>query len=280
MTRKRPKTAVILALVTAGAFSVGPTAGGRKPFLPDNAPDLGPYGTGSWDAAALGNHRAVLRVKKAADAVYARIPWRRRDANPQEKAVFVYDAATGKRILNVYRAEVNREFGDVVFQPRTVPGDYYAYYMPHKSEGRNYPKVTYLEPAATADAGWLAAHKLAPELWTEARARLLPAARLLQFQSIDAFHSFYPMEIIATRAEVESLLGKHAAADYLVFPETREFPVRMTRDLPYRWIERGVRDVFRGNADRGEYFTLQAGVWAARRAIEDIEVRFSGLRHK
>jgi hypothetical protein len=238
------------------------------------------YGVGTWDAAALGNHRAVVRVEKAADAVYARIPWRRRDLNPQDKSVLVFDGATGVRVLNVYRADINREFGDIIFQPRTAPGDYFVYYLPFKSEGRNYPKVTYLPAEATAQADWLAAHKLAPELWTEARARLMPAARILQFQSINAFHSFYPMEVIATRPETEALLKARPEADYLVFPESRELPIRMTRDIPARWAERDAPDVFRASADRGEYFAFQAGVWAARKAIEDVEVRFSGLRRR
>ena len=35
------------------------------------------YGTGTWDAATLGNHRVVLKVGEKADAVWAHIPWRR-----------------------------------------------------------------------------------------------------------------------------------------------------------------------------------------------------------
>lgn len=31
------------------------------------------FGTGSWDAASLGNHRAVIEVREAADAVWAQV---------------------------------------------------------------------------------------------------------------------------------------------------------------------------------------------------------------
>ena len=65
------------------------------------------YGTGSWDAATLGNHRAVLRVAVTTDAVWAHIPWRRRDTEPEKKAIIVTNQS-GLRIPNVLRIEVNR----------------------------------------------------------------------------------------------------------------------------------------------------------------------------
>ena len=39
----------------------------------------------------------------------------------------------------------------------------------------------------------------------------------------------------------------------------------------------GPQGTFRGEAARGEYFTFQTGVWAARQSIADLEVRFSDL---
>ena len=49
-------------------------------------------------AEGLGNHRAVVHVEQKADAVVARIPWRRRDRDPQQKDIIVLDAATGLRV--------------------------------------------------------------------------------------------------------------------------------------------------------------------------------------
>ena len=46
-----------------------------------------PYGTGSWDSDSLGNHRVIIQVNQKADALWAHIPWRRRDANPEKKVV-------------------------------------------------------------------------------------------------------------------------------------------------------------------------------------------------
>ena len=84
------------------------------------------YGVGTWNSDSLGNHRVVVSVDKPSDAVLATIQWRRRDMNPEDKNIIVIDAATGERITNVCRLEVNREIGKIVFQPKTVPGKYYV----------------------------------------------------------------------------------------------------------------------------------------------------------
>lgn len=89
-----------------------------------------------WDADSLGNHRVVVFVEKPADAVLATIEWRRRDLNPEDKNLIVVDATTGKRITNVCRFAVNRERGEVVFQPQTVPGEYYIYYLKNVMSGQ------------------------------------------------------------------------------------------------------------------------------------------------
>jgi len=120
-----------------------------------------PYGTGTWDAASLGNHRIVVQVSEEADAVAVHISWRRRDYEPHKKNIFVLDAKTGKRILNLFPVNINREFGDLVFQPRTVPGEYYIYYLPHTSTGSKHcPKVRYLAPDQTAAQEWHQTHGL------------------------------------------------------------------------------------------------------------------------
>lgn len=60
----------------------------------------------------------IVSVDKPADAVLATIDWRRRDLNPEAKNLIVVDAATGERITNVCRFTIDRERGEVVFQPR------------------------------------------------------------------------------------------------------------------------------------------------------------------
>ncbi len=113
-----------------------------------------PYGTGSWDADLYGNHRAVIKINDKTDAVWLHVPWRRRDLNPEKKAAILIDGQTDKQVLNLCRININREFGDFLFQPTSSQGKYYLYYLPYQMEGRsNYPKVNYPEPRQTADIG-------------------------------------------------------------------------------------------------------------------------------
>lgn len=231
------------------------------------------YGLGNWDADSLGNHRVVVSVEKPADAVLATIEWRRRDQNPEDKNLIVVDATTGKRITNVCRFAVNRERGEVVFQPQTVPGEYYIYYLKNVMSGsRYYPTVNYPPFENTASADWVKKNKLSGK-----KAPSLPAARIVQFQAIDQLNSFYPMEVIATADEIASLLKKRPAENYILFTEDRKYPIRMTTDIPYKWIADDRHDTFTGEADKGEYYVFQLGVWAARTDVENLHVDFSAL---
>lgn len=234
------------------------------------------YETGSWDAETLGNHRVVLRVDRTADATAVRIPWRRRDLNPETKGVVVIDAASGERINNVRCVKIRRDFGELVFQPVSGPGLYFVHYLINVLSGRrNYPTVTYSSPEGGGDPEWLARNDL--DRAAPIRIEDFPIAQVVSIQARDEFNSFYPMEVIATPEEMENLRASHTGADYLLFPEDRRLPIRMRGDLPLRWIEQGAMRVFRAQADRGEYLAFQIGVYACRKAISDLDVMFSPL---
>ena len=235
-----------------------------------------PYGFGQWEADSFGTQRAVVVVTGAADAVWAHLEWRRRDQAPDQKDIIVIDARTGLRVANVARVAVNREYGDLVFQPVSGPGEYDIYFQPYTGTFRSpYPKITYRPPMATADSAWLGRHGLAPA--AGARRADFPAARVESFQADQEFDSRAPMEVIATRAERERLLARYPGAAYLVFPEDRSHPIRMPTDLPVRWIRTGAGGSFAGSAARGEFYTFQLGVWAARRSLGNVRVRFGPL---
>ena len=234
------------------------------------------YGVGSWDAVSLGNHRVVVSVSKPADAVLATLQWRRRDLNPEDKDLVVVDAATGERVTNVYRLGVSREKGEIVFQPKTVPGDYYIYYLRNVMSGsRAYPTVKYPPFEDTASAEWVRKNRLDSKKQSR-----LPAAEVVQYQAIDQMNSFYPMEVIATSREKADMLTKHPGESYIIFTEDRRYPIRMTTDIPYKWIENDRHDSFTGQADKGEYYVFQIGVWAARKDIDKLHVGFSPLVNK
>jgi hypothetical protein len=242
--------------------------------------EIARYGTGTWDADLYGNHRVVIRVSEKADAVWAHIPWRRRDINPEKKNVIFVDAGTGNRVKNVCPVSVTREAGDFVLQPSTAPGEYYVYYRPNIMAGRsNYPKVAYPEMEITADEEWLKRHGLVPfNPPAKDDMSAFPQADVIEIQSIDEWNSFFPMEVIATAAETAGLVAKYPEWPYLIFPEDRRHSVRMVHDLPYRWIQTGPKTEFSGEALRGEFFAFQLGVYANRTSIEDIDVVFSDLR--
>ncbi len=246
-------------------------------FAAGNSVDDIPYTTGEWDAAVYGNHRAVVHVDVEADAVRVTIPWRRRDHEPEQKNLIIIDAATGERIENLVRVSINRERGSLVFQPRTVPGDYYVYYLPHVSSGGSYPRVSYPEPEISASEEWICDQNLTAESLAGDRLLQLPRAETVGFQAINELHSFWPMEVIATREETDRLHAENPDLTYLVFPEDRTRSIRMTDDLPKRWIDSGPAVPLRGTAMRGEYYAFQLGVYAMRQPIEDLKVSFGIL---
>lgn len=221
-----------------------------------------------WDPDSLGNHRAVVTVPAAGRIATARIEWRRRDQSPEKKMILVADEK-GNLIRNVRRGVINREFGEVSFEPMAGPGTYFVYYLKYFTKGRsNYPTVIYPEHRETAGTDWMA---------LAAASKGIPAG-VKEFQSVDELNSFYPMEVIATRAETNTLRDKSTQLPFLVFPEDRMNPVKMISDLPQRWILRGPSETFTGSADKGENYAFQFGIWAHAGALSKVAISFSDLK--
>lgn len=229
------------------------------------------YATGSWAEDGNGNHRAVVRVEQPAEAVRAHIEWRRRDRDPQSKDVRVWDLATGQRVLNVLVERLDRVAGDIVFQPVTVPGEYAVYYLPYTMPKSNFDHPgEYYRPEPTAAAEWLA------RLGDRAN---LPQAEVLRIEARSEFDRMDPMEIIATPEETAGLLAQFPGRGYLVFPEDRRRPIRMLDELPLCWVQQGPSELFTGEAQPGEYYCLQLGIWAARRAVGRLALDATDLRN-
>jgi hypothetical protein len=228
-----------------------------------------PHLAAGAEGSSWGNHRAVVVADTAGgDAVLVTIPWRRRDLEPASKSVVVVDATSHERVPNAVALRVENVSGDVAFQPNAGSSIYHIYYMPWESTGGYYPRITYPELKSTADASW------------EARVRAeypesLPRARTTHIQSVNDFHSFFPMEVIASEAETESFMA--AAIDgWSVVPEHRDYPVRMRHFIPFHWAERGQASEFHSQALRGEYLTFQLAVVAGAEAVEDVRIGFEG----
>lgn len=220
----------------------------------------------TWKTDELGNIRAVIQVKNASKIAFAKIEWRRRDKNPEEKYLIVTDS-NGTIIKNVKRGEINREFGEIFFEPTNGAGIYYVYYLPYKKSGSaNYPKDFYPKFDGAVDAVWQ--NTLNPTQ---------PNAQVSEIQSIDAFNSFYPMEVIATQKEIQNLLAQNPNKNFLVFPEDRLFSIRMTDDLPNRWVNKGAQHSFSGESRRGEFYAFQLGIYALK-DLQNIKVEFTDLK--
>ena len=269
-----------IAIAFLALAALGWPSASAKSAAPPTAPEPSAgagYGVGDWPQSN-GNHRAIVHVAQPAAIVQVRIPWRRRDENPQDKEIIVLDAKTNRRVENVLRVDINREFGLLLFQPGTGPGDYYVYYMPFRMAGAWWAPVTkYLPPTETGKAEWLAAARPLAERVRSGSAAEIPSAKVVEIQAINDFHRFDPMEVVATAAEMKRLLAENANRTYLVFAEDRKFPIRMTDGLPLRWIEAGPSDAFTGEACRGEFYPYQLGVFAANRALESVTVEFGDL---
>jgi len=224
----------------------------------------------SWDADSLGNHRVILSIKGSSQVLaVCRIEWRRNDLHPEDKGLILVDATTNKRVSNIKVEKITRENGFIYFQP-TASRRYYLYYMPyHIDRKSNYPNAKYLKPEQTADPAWAAS------IHTNSNLNFAIADTI---QSINAINSFYPMEVIATQAEMKALKSKNPSAKYLVFPEDRLHPIKMKHDLPQRWIIRGLKNSFSDQAAKGENFTYQLGIYPIAQKLEGVKVSFSDLK--
>lgn len=224
-----------------------------------------------WVANMQGNHRAVVFVNDS-KAVLAELPWRRPDLRPETKKIVVVDATTNKEIENVSVRELSNENGTIIFEPITVPGECHIYYLPYKfrkgsDSGRwGEPWNDYLPPTDEADKQWIAS---LPADHSE-----LPNAEVLRFESRTRFDSFTPMGCIATQKEMDSVKDQFTD-NPIVFTEDRAFPIRLTYQIPARWVESGPSDHFYGEAMQNEYYVWQLGIWAAHGELENVKLLFS-----
>jgi hypothetical protein len=253
-------------------------------------PDEVPYGVVSepW-AEQLGSQRAIVRVSEAQDAVRVHIPWRRHDADPEQKATLVYEAASGRQIANVVRWKVNSEFGDLVFQAPAA-GQYYVYYFPFDPRTEDINKVVleekarYIAPRPSADPAWVERHHLGAAEHSQEVWESLPVADVVELEARSEHDSFYPMEVVANQDEVQGLVSRYPGRPFLLFPEDRGHPTRMDDHLPLRWIKSGSQGQFHGQAYRNEFYVFQIGVYAREDLIKspvNFGVSFEDLRgHK
>jgi hypothetical protein len=200
----------------------------------------------SWDADALGNHRAVVTVRTRTAAVAVPLPWRLPD---RHRGGVVVHAPDGREVSNAFV-----DAGRCVFAP-AGPGEHLVYYLPYTAAGsRSYPEHEYLPPTAPEAA------------WRRAANATAAAPESVCYQAIDEHHRYTEMERPAGTPPVGPGL--------LVFGEDREHPIRM-RQLPARWLENDHCGRLRLRAEPGEYHAFQLGVYGTD--VTDVAVEFGPL---
>lgn len=137
-----------LAVLSCGvAFAAAATA-------PASPPPPG----GLWDWTGRGDFRAVVTVsasvlqKAAGGPIAAVVEWRRRDADPKQKAIIVTDSV-GQVLTNVSTPVVEQHAGVIVFNPNTA-GTYYVYYMPYTQSGIGSAKMNWIASTAGGGGDW------------------------------------------------------------------------------------------------------------------------------
>ena len=229
-----------------------------------------PYkiGNNSWNPDKLGNQRAVVIVDDDGKVATALIPWRCRKVTADQQ-IIVIDAKTGQQVVNVKTKDMGPEHGTVYFEPVSGKGTYYIYFLPYElKKPVNYPNAIYNKLTNTASADW---EKLAD-------ASTSKNARIDYFESFNALNNLYPMEVIATKAETEKIVSNAGQQPYLIFPESRMYPISMDTDLPQRWINKSNDLYFEDDASRGEDFAYQLGIYAFANKLENVKLTFSDLK--
>jgi len=276
----------LLALITIVLFSCSQKNTETINFREKNNPASNYeliYESGNWDHPnytkafkSYGNHRVVIQTTDTSyNITQAIIPWRRRDDQPNEKDIIIVDAKSNTVVNKKHVIESNNEFGHLIFKPNKGSNTYYVYFLPHSSTGGYYPKLTYNKPKESLDKSWLSEVELSLETISN-----LAKAKIISMQSIDDFHSFYPMEVIATEKEVSKFINNYPK-DYYLFPEYRENPIKMVDFLPFRWISKtkkinGISD----NVFKGEFYSFQIGIFSPNKRLEDIDINFLDFKSK
>ncbi|MET3902355.1 glycoside hydrolase domain-containing protein [Paenarthrobacter sp. 4246] len=245
-------------------------------------------GVGNWDKLLYGNHRFVVEAVEAVEvakivevldvgqggsgagsatahgaghAYRVVLPWRRQDQDPASVDVIVVSEKTGSRVRNVILEAATRESGSILFEATDGPGIYFVYYLPYAMLGKpHYPQAEYLPRRPAADPAWSAA--VEHSSWRPGAEAVLPQAMVLRYEAASERDSFAPMNFTASAVELERLHAKHGNQAFLLFPEDRRNPVSMRGDLPAHWVINGPSSTFQGEAQPGEDYVVQLGLYA------------------
>jgi hypothetical protein len=254
-------TTVVAAAVSNCAGGTSSTAaGGHTVVWPPYQPVAGRKGY----FTSIGNHRFNVTVHPAAtetgagEPVVASIPWRRSDATPLAKAVYVTSSANSSTPLPCsFVGQPSADSATVSFTTMPQATEYFIYYMPFSTceyAGGTCvfgAQVTYDPADAPGSCGNSSDSREgeAPE------ATVAPLQGV--YQSRAPFESFEPMEMPMSSLEASTWLNARSAQPFIVVPEVREHVVKMRTKLPSRWVDVPVNAPLQGTAQPGEHYSFQ-----------------------
>ena len=214
-----------------------------------------------WDADKLGNQRAVVQVNSNEKAITLTIPWRNPTITADQKIIII-DSASNKEITPLAYGPISPESGTFQFNPISGKGIYYIYFLPYQIGGRSkyYPDAIYLKENNRSHQNLKAS---------------TGKAKLIRLESVDKFNQNDAMALLATDAEKKAFLRKHNAKPYLVFPETKDYQIKMKNYLPYRWTSGAIEgQELKATVDKGELFPFQIGLFASKQDLKNVKVSF------
>ena len=267
---------------------------GRAAGWPSVVPSPGE--PGSWTSA--GNHRFVITPSSQLQGgnVTVVVEWRRSDASPLEKAVFITDGGN-TTVGDCRMISATADVATFEFTPTSTGGPYYAYYMPFATceyrggSCRSAARVNYLKPGVNGSCSVPIAVRTTGPLGAWSRnLTAQPSQRPVDvpfdvatatavYQPRAAFESFEPMGMPMTAVEYAAFIARRPAATAaIVVAEVREHPVRMRSRLPARWLSANLsHPAILGAVQPGENFTFQLAVHAVADTAGVTGVSFTPL---
>ena len=228
-----------------------------------------------WDRA-LGSHRVILHADRAAPALRASLPWRRRDADPQNKAIIVQSLATGAAVPNVITLSCTPLSGEILFEPSVGPGDYAVYFLPVQITGGAFPVGQYLQPTDQADPAWKA----------RAAAGNPQSASIVAWEALSDHDAWSPAEVIASDEEVAALADQWKGGLALLLPP-RGQEARMADHLPCQLVQDTLHQASLSSFQPdhhllqgrpGEHLVFQVLAWSQDRDFPNLEVKVLAAR--
>lgn len=217
-----------------------------------------------WEES-LGSCRAIVDVDASGDYKVV-IPWRLK--NYPGSNIILEELSTNKILSTVSRGTYDDHFGTIYFNA-PASGKYAIYYLPYK------PSVTH----GSYRGGYTP--YLSSSYSPSATAKEVAVSKI-EYRTL--YDNFFPMQIVATKKEVASLISKstsnEANKDYFIFCEDRTAPVALRKSIPLKWALEGTSNSISLKARPNEYYAFQIALLPLASNLTNLRVNYLNLPSK